>query len=204
MGKVLGKVTDAIGLTDYEGQEKAAKSAANAQGQALAMTKEQLAFQKEQYADWKAVYGDIQTNLGQYYKSLTPDKITALGLENQQREFQVAMSEVDAEFARRGISPDSGLAVATKAKGTFQNAEARAKIRSGADQAVAEAKLGFLGVGLGQGAQMLGIIGNAYNTGINSQTGIATNAQNNYTQRSGNNMGFVNDIAGTAFGFLKG
>lgn len=200
MGKIIGKVTDAVGLTDYEGQEKAAKAAGASSAAALALTKEQIAFQKEQYADWKAVYGDIQTNLGEYYKKLTPEKITALGLQNQQKEFQAAMEQVDADFARRGIAADSGVVRAVKAKATFQNAEARAAIRTGAEQAVADAKLGFLGVGLGQGTQMLGIIGNAYGQGINSQTGIATNAQSNYTARAGNNMNAIGDV----FGFLSG
>lgn len=200
MGKVIGKVTDAVGLTDYEGQEKAAKAAGASSAAALALAKEQIKFQKEQYADWKAVYGDIQTNLGDYYKKLTPEKVTALGLENQQKEFQAAMQQVDADFARRGISADSGLVRSVKAKATFQNAEKRADIRTNAEQAVQDAKLGFLGVGLGQGTQMLGIIGNAYGQGINSQTSIATNAQNNYTQRSANNM----SVAGDIFGFLSG
>lgn len=200
MGKIFGKVTDAVGLTDYAGQEKAAKAAGASSAAALALTKEQIAFQKEQYADWKAVYGDLQKNLGEYYKKLTPEKVTALGLENQQKEFQAAMEQVDANFARRGISQDSGIVQATRAKATFQNAEARATIRTNAEQKVQDAKLGFLGVGLGQGTQMLGIVGNAYNTGINSQTGIATNAMSNYTQRSANNANTVGDL----FGFLSG
>lgn len=200
MGKIFGKVTDAIGLTDYEGQEAAAKSANASSAAALAMAKEQIKFQKEQYADWKAVYGDIQSNLGDYYKKLTPEKITALGLQNQQKEFQMAMEQVDADFARRGISADSGVVKAVKTRATFQNATARAAIRTGAEEAVNQQKLGFLGVGLGQGAQMLGIVGNAYNAGINSQTGIATNAMSNYTNRSANNISSVGDI----FGFLAG
>lgn len=200
MGKVIGKVTDAVGLTDYEGQEKAAKSAGASSAAALALAKEQIAFQKEQYKDWKAVYGDLQTNLGDYYKKLTPEKITALGLQNQQKEFQAAMEQVDADFARRGISADSGVVRAVKSTATFQNARARAAIRTGAEEAVNQQKLGFLGIGLGQGTNMLGIIGNAYGQAVNSQTNIATNAMSNYTNRSATNTNAVGDI----FGFLSG
>lgn len=200
MGKIVSTVTDAVGLTDTKGQEKAAKGAAAAQANSLAMTKEQLAFMKEQYADWKAVYGDVQTNLGTYYKNLTPEKITALGLENQQREFQIASAEVDKMFAQKGIAPTSGMAVHTKATATFQNAEARAKIRSSAEQDVADEKLKFLGVGLGQGAQMLGTISNAYNTGITTQANVGNNSLNNSTSLSQSNSNTMGDI----FGFLSG
>lgn len=200
MGKVFGKVTDAIGLTDYEGQEKAAKNANAANAQALALTKEQIAFQKEQYADWKNVYGDLQKNLGEYYKNLTGEKITALGLQNQQAEYQRAVTALEEEATQRGIS-GSGMEFAVKSNLTFNNAEARARIRTESDQKVAEQKLGFLGVGLGQGTQMLGIIGNAYNTGINARTNTANNYMNQYTNLSSNNTGFVQGIAGTAAGY---
>lgn len=209
MGKIIGKVTDAVGLTDYAGEEAAAKAAGFANAQQYALTKESielqketLQFQKDQYADWKAIYGDIQENLGDYYKNLTGEKLTALGLENQQKEFQAAVKLIEQEAAQKGIS-NSGLEFAAKSNATFQNAEARARIRTNADKAVADEQLGFLGVGLGQGTGLLsninvasGNVNSAYSTGINAYGNTANNYLAQQTQLSSNNT----DTIGTLFG----
>jgi hypothetical protein len=217
MGKVFGKVTDAIGLTDYEGQEQAAKQAgfANAQQykltqESIKLQKETLEFQKEQYEDWQNIYGDIQENLGEYYSDLNPDDLTALGLQNQQREFQRAVKTMEREAAQRGIS-GSGIEYAAKSTATFQNAEARARIRTEADERVAEQKLGFLGIGLNQGQNMLGNINQAssnvnqaYGTGINSYTSTGNAYRNQYTNISGANMDAAGQVVGTVAGFIGG
>lgn len=203
MGKLIGKVTDTLGLTDNEGEENAAKNASNASAQSYALSKEAIAFQKEQYADWKAVYGDIQENLGDYFKKLTPEKITALGLQNQEMEYKRAKTLIEEDFAQRGLN-NSGMEMAVKSNLTFSNAEARAKIRTGADEEVANQKLGFLGVGLGQGTQMLGLINSASNTGVAAATNLAGAYLGQQTQLSGNNTSAMNDLVGTGFGFLKG
>lgn len=210
MGKVLGTVTDAVGLTDYKGQEEAAKAAGFANAQQYALTKESielqketLQFQKDQYADWKAIYGDVQENLGEYYKNLDGDKLVALGLQNQQREFQAAVKLIERESAQRGIS-GSGLEYAAKTTATFQNAEAKARIRSSADQQVAEQQLNFLGVGLGQGTQMLGMINqasgnvnNAYGTGINAYNSTGNAYLGARTNLSTQNQDTVGTIVGS-------
>lgn len=196
MGKLVGGITDAIGLTDNKGQEKAAKNAAEASAQSLALSKEAIEFQKEQYADWKAIYGDIQENLGDYYKNLTPDRIVSLGLENQQREYQLARIEIDKEFARRGIDPSSGLALNTGANLNFQNAEARAKIRSSGETAVAEEKLRFLGVGLGQGTAMLGNIAGVTTNAAGTQASLAGAYIGQQTDLTKANIGSMGDLIG--------
>jgi len=186
MGSVIGSITDAIGLTQHGNERKAAKLAAQASAQGFAMSKEsialakeQLAFQKQQYTDWQGIYGDIQTNLGDYYNSLTPDKIATLGLENQQREFQVVNDSIKRDFAQRNLQ-NSGQETATKTNAAYSNASARAQIRTNAPKEVAAEKLKFLGVGLGQGTQLLSNIGNAasnitnsFSSGVNSRTNIA-------------------------------
>lgn len=200
MGKVLGKVTDAVGLTNYSAEEKAAKAAGAASEQAYLLSKEQIAFQKEQYADWKNVYGDLQKNLGEYYKNLDGTKITAMGLQNQQIEYQNAVRAIEEDAAQKGIS-GSGIEFAAKSNATFQNAEARATIRSSADEKAQTEKLKFLGVGLGQGTQMLGVIGNAYGTAVNSRTSIAGQYIGQQTQLSTNNTNAIGDIVGAGTGY---
>lgn len=214
MGKIVGKVTDAVGLTNNKGEAEAAKAAGFASAQQYALTKESIAlqketlqFQKDQYGDWKAIYGDIQENLGDYYKNLSGEKLVALGLENQQREYQAAVKTIEREAAQRGIS-GSGLEFASKSTATFQNAEARARIRSLADEQVAAQQLSFLGVGLGQGTQMLGTINQAsanvnqaYGTGINAYGNSASSYLNRSTQLSQSNTSTMGQIWGVGAGY---
>lgn len=217
MGSIVSGITDAIGLTDTAGEKRAAEAAAAAQAQTAAMSKEQielmkeqLQFQKDQYSDWKAVYGDIQENLGEYYNNLTGDKIATMGLQNQQKEYQAAVKAIEKDAAQRGIA-NSGVEYATKSAATFQNAAIKADIRSTADQKAAEQKLGFLGVGLGQGTQMLGEINNAasnvntaFNTGIGATTQFATNQLSRSTTLNTNNTNAIGEVVGSAIGWASG
>lgn len=214
MGSVFGGITDAIGLTNYKGEKQAAQAAAAANANATAMSKEQIAlmkeqlqFQKDQYTDWKDIYGDLQENLGEYYNNLDAKDITAMGLTNQQRSYQEAVKSMERDAAQRGIS-GSGLEYSQKSLATFQNAEARARIRTEAPTKVANEKLGFLGVGLGQGTQMLGTINqaganvnSAFATGIGSQTMMNGNYLNQQTNFSNANTSAMNDILGTFTGY---
>lgn len=213
MGQIIGGITDAIGLTDHAGEKKAAAAAADASAQGLAMSKEQiqfakdqLDFQKQQYKDFQDVYGDLQTNLGEYYKSLTPEKITSLGLQSQQQEFQQVDTQLKREFAQKGLS-DSGAELAVRGNAAVQNATARATIRTNAAQNVAEQKLQFLGVGLGQGAQELGIIANsagnvnnAFSSAVASRTSIAGGYLSQGTNLAVAGMQNVGKVVDTGFG----
>lgn len=217
MGDIVGGITDAIGLTDHKGERKAREAAAKAQSQSVAMSKEQielmreeLEFQKDQYNDWKDIYGDLQDNLGDYYKNLDGDELVVKGLQAQQREFQAATRAVRRDAAQRGIK-GSGLEFAATTNAAFQNAEARARIRASADEQAAQQKLGFLGVGLGQGTQMLGIINsaasnanNAYNTGVQSSTNMARSFLGQQTQLSTNNTNAMGEIVGSFLGNQAG
>ena len=210
MGQIFGGITDFLGLTDYAGERQAARNAATANAQAYALSKESIdlakeefAFQKDQYTDWKSIYGDLQTNLGEYYKNLTPEKITSLGLENQQREFQQVDTAIRRDLAQKGLS-DSGIEAAVTSDVAFKNASARAAIRSTAEQTAAERKLGFLGIGLGQGTQMLGLIGNAaanttnaFSTAVGSRTTAAGQYLNQQTQIGSQNRDTVGTFVGS-------
>lgn len=211
MGGIVGGITDAIGLTNHAGEKQAANAAAaNAaaasamSAEQIALAKDQLEFQKDQYADWKNIYGDIQTNMGEYYKSLNPDKLVALGLEKQQKEFQQVQTAIKRDFAQRGLT-NSGQEIITTAQNQVQNATARAAIRSSGEAAVNEQKMQFLGLGLGQGTQMLGIIGNAagnvtnaYSSAVSSRTNIANSYLNKSTQYGVQGMANMGQLASTA------
>lgn len=201
MGSVLGKVTDTLGLTDNKGAAAAAKSSAAAQQASVDMTEEQLAFQREQYEDWKAVYGDLQENLGYYYSTLDPKDYEARGLQAVQQEYQTAKTQVDRTLAQRGIS-SSGIQAATDVSFAQSLASARADVRLKAPETVAKEQQGFLGIGLGQGTQMLGIQANVANAGASNLMAASGNQLNAYTQKSLANQDTMGSLWGAGVGMM--
>lgn len=166
-GGFLGDLTDFVGLTDYSGAEDrqnaataAVKSGTDASvamfRENIAFQKEQLDYQKEQYKEWQSVYGDIQQNIGDYYKNLSGDTLAAKQLQTQATEYAKANREVTQQLAQRGIS-GSGIEAASQVAMSMQSAGQRAQIRSSAEEMATKEKMAFLGLGLGQGTQMLGI-----------------------------------------------
>lgn len=154
-GAVIGGVASIAGAA----MSGSSSGGSGSSREAVEVQREQLAFDKEQYADWKAVYGDIQTNIGNYYKNLTPQKLTALALQEQAKTFQAAKTSIRRELAQKGIDPTSGVAVGIDANAELDNARVRAGIRTNAPQAVIDAKTGFLSLGLGQAQGLLDNIG---------------------------------------------
>lgn len=211
---IFGSITDALGLTDYKGEKVAREQAAATSKQSLEFSKESIAlakenidFQKQQYQDFQNVYGDLQTNLGNYYRNLTPDKLIALGLENQQKEYQAVDASIRRDFAQRGLDT-SGIEAATTSDLAFKNASVRAAIRTNAPQTVAEEKLKFLGIGLGQGAALLGNIGTAASTAVGAgsnaaqtRAGITSNyltQQTNFSTRNqAGTANFLSNVGST-------
>jgi hypothetical protein len=163
LGSIVGKVTDFVGLTDYEGQEAAQAQASKQAASATQISRENLAFMKQQYADWKDVYGDIQKNLGDYYENVSGSSIAAKQLSAYAKEYAAALKTTNQTLAQRGID-QSGLAAATEMAMNMQGATTRAGIRASADDMARQQQLSFLGVGLNQGQSLLGNIGNAANS----------------------------------------
>lgn len=121
---------------------KARKSAANA-------AKNDLEFAKAQYEDWLDAFGDIQTNLSDYYENLTPDFYETQMLQAFEQEKQIALEQLEADFAQRGIEL-SGLDKEVREDIALNSAIERAKIRAEAPIRTAQAKQEFLQIGLGQ------------------------------------------------------
>lgn len=217
MGKIISKVTDAVGLTNTKAEERAAQQAginsANAYAlnkEHVALMKEQLEFQKEQYADWDEIYGSMQDNLGEYYNNLDEDDMTVKGLESVQREYQSAIKLIEQDASVKGIS-GSGIEYGTKTALTMSNAVTRAGIRANAEDAVAEKKMQFLGLGLGQGTAMLGAInqaganaGSAFQSGVSASTAMNANYLQQQTQFGLANMDAMGDVVGMMAGGYGG
>ena len=199
MGGVVHSVTDAIGLTNYKAQEEAQRASSEASRQSLAMTKDQLEFQKKQYSDWKSIYGPIQDNLGRYYMNLDPTEYSQKQIEQLQVEFNKATKQIETNFAQRGLD-DSGVAAATEVAMKSQEASQKAAIRSNAEDITAQKQMQFLGLGLGQGTQMLGIMGNVASSGAASQASIAGANISASAQLGAANVNAMGSALGTAAG----
>lgn len=198
VGKVVGGVTDAIGLTNHKGQKADQKRADQLAGESIEasraniqMQREQLEFMQTQYDEWNAVYGDLQQNLGDYYNSLSIgdefkkiDTNLSFTLQQLSKEYTAAAKDTQRAMSQMGLS--SSGAVAQNAVGLNQGlAQSRAMARAQASiekldagDTVAQKQLGFLGVGLGQGTQLLGT--------MTQQAGIAGQAYGSMTQAAGN------------------
>lgn len=193
MGSVFGSITDAIGITDYEGQERAAANAANALERSYALQSELIDFAKEQYSDWQDIYGSVQENLSDYYENLTSEKLVAQNLQSQQQEYQTAVKDIKETMAQRGLT-DSGLETATLAQARLENAEERAAVRASGDELVNQQKLNFLSLGLGSQSTATNTLSNAYSTAISATSGINANYTGQYTTISGNNQSAVGTL----------
>ena len=142
-------ITAAVG-TSVVSSYMANETAKDANKQASRSQQNQLNFEKQKYEDWKAIYGDVEANLSDYYNGLTPELYISKGLSAFQQERETAMQRVRETLAQRGIQSDSALAVSIEAQEELRAAETRASIRSEAELKTAEAKQGFLQIGLGQ------------------------------------------------------
>jgi len=217
MSKIFHTVTDTIGLTDYAGQEAAATQA-NADralaeqnaNRAYNISKEEIKFQREQYNDWKNIYGPLQEDLGTYFKNLTGDAKAAQQIVAIQAESQRAQNQIDTQLAQRGLD-QSGMQAELLNNNLYATAMSKANARANADTQAAQEKMGFLGIGLGQGTQMLSINAQASGSAINSATSIAgmwsgsSNSQSSLAQRySSQNQDTIGTLGGVVmkkFGF---
>lgn len=200
LGGIVGKATDFVGLTDYEGQEAAQNNASKAASQATATANAQLAFSKEQYADWKAVYGDIQKNLGDYYENLSGDSLAAQQLSAQAREYSDAYRKVNQQLAQRGIS-QSGIAAAQDVAMASQSANTRAGIRAGAEDLARTKQAGFLQLGLNSQASLLSNIGSASNSLMQGYQYQSGQQYSTYTSLRDSNQATMSGLTG---GLAKG
>jgi len=130
------------GVMGKKSADKSSKTAANASAN-------ELAFAKQQYEDWKEVFGDLQTNLGEYYKSLDTSKMTAEALQAFEKEKNVQLNSLRDTLEQRGIST-SGLAKEVEEDFAYSSAVNRARIRADAPMKKAAMQQQFLQIGLGQ------------------------------------------------------
>jgi len=205
----MGFITDAIGLTNFDAQDEANKTAK----ESLALQKEtnqdikklsdeQIKLNIEEYQKWSDIFGPTFDDLGTYFKNLTGDIWTAKKAVEIQKQTQLANNQLNQAMAARGVQ-DSGLSMSLMNNNLMQGAIAKANVASSADEYVAQQKLGFAGLGLQQQQLLLGSINNTYNStksalggisaGYSNMTSTQTQAGLNYAQQ---NSGMMDNILG--------
>lgn len=91
---------------------------------------------------WEDIFGPVMDNLSSFYSNLTPAMLATTGLEAQQKEFQAAQTQVQKQFAQRGIT--GGAQAAISADMAMQNAKAKADIRRDAELQVPQLQQDFV------------------------------------------------------------
>lgn len=191
-----GGLTDSIGLTNHKGEKEGRENAAAAAAAANKMASENIEFQREQYSDWKAVYGELQDNLGEYFNNLGPERVMTLGLQEQQRAHQKSKQQIRRTMAQRGLG-DSKFEAYMQTMSDVGNASERAMIRATAEERSAQQRMSFLGLGLGQGAQMLGQVNSAASIGTNAHSNQANMHSSQFTTFANNNAAMMRQILDT-------
>ena len=151
-----------------------ASSARSASKDAAKANKASLGFEEKKYADWQEVYGDIQSNLSNYYNTLTPEAYAARGIQEFKKSNEAELEKINTTLAQRGLM-NSGTAAAVTLASGLNAAEKKATIRSTADEVVAGEQSRFLQIGLGQNP------GASYSQALANQ---ATQANNKAVQDS--------------------
>lgn len=167
------------GLSSASASGNAADAANASTAASAAASAAQLEFSKEQYADWEKVYGPIQDNLSAYYKDLTPATIEAAGIQNINQQYAQANKSITQSLAQRGIS-SSGLEGQAIVDLAQKQAQDTANLKIQAPMMAAQEKMKFLSLGMGQGANAVAGVQNAYGT----QATLAANQANMYNQQA--------------------
>lgn len=183
--------TGVIAATSLIGSGMASNSADKAARYAAQSEANALAFSKEQYNDWKAIFGPLQTNLSNYYNSLTPDRIEAQGKQAIELERDQWISRIEEDFAARGLS-DSALAGSAVTDVERQTAIAKATVAATAPEKAAQQKLSFLSLGYGQNPA--GVVQST----LSNQAAGARSRANAAAEAAGQAIGTTVNTIGTA------
>ena len=177
------------------GSGMSASAANKASSRAAAASSEQLALQKEERQRYLDIYGEPEENLGKFYSSLTPEQITATGLQAQAQEYQVAQQRLRENLAQRGLG-GGGVEAAGLTSLETQRALQSAQVRQQAPFQLAQMQQGFVGLGKGTGGSDVSGIANTLGKQSAVQMGLAQQAQQSAESSLGAGLGYAADMYG--------
>jgi len=181
--KSVDWTTDTLGLTNHAEQRKKdneAKIQANRAEQHAQFAEKQSTnarnYQKSQYQDWKEIYGPIEHQEAAYVARYNGDDITAQHLAQTNQAYQDAQKNLTRALSQRGVGA-SGLEAQGLTQLANSKANEEANIRMNQDSLASTKRMQFLDLGLGQGTNMLGVLSNVQNNGVNASVNLS--GQNN-------------------------
>ena len=146
-GPIIGAGISAVG--SIFGAKQSADAAQDAGRWAYEADMEALEWEKSMYREWQATYGGIEDNLADYFDKLNPELRAVQGLEAYEKEKDAQLKKLHENLAQRGLGT-SGIMADVDTAFALDSAAERARIRAEAPMQVAQEKLGFLQIGLGQ------------------------------------------------------
>lgn len=176
-------LTAGVGLVGNFMASNAQKNATNA---AMAMQQQQLDFDKKRYDDWYNVYGTQQEEIGEYFKNLTGEELSAKQIEEIQKAGQATNEQITTTLAQRGMT-NNGLEASLLNSNTFDTEQKKAEARADSEEDLINQKMKFLSIGLGQEA---GIANSMANTRTNMGN-LAIQAGNNSASSIGTSTGII-------------
>lgn len=183
--------TGVVAGTSLLGAGLSANSANKASKAASSAEAASLGFAKQQYDDWLKIFGPIQTNLSNYYNTLSPSRIEAQGKEAIELERTEWISRIEENFAARGLT-GSAMEGSALADVERQTAIGKANVAATAEDVAAQKKLGFLTLGYGQNPA--GAMQNVLQSQAQSKRNLATSS----AQAAGKALGSAISTTGTA------
>jgi hypothetical protein len=157
---------------------------------------------KKRFDRYVSMFDPLEEKLHDYYMNLDPDELAARGNQTAQEQYQLAMEQVNADLAARGLL-DSGIQGQMNQELAFKMAETKAENILNAPHQVAELQSGWLDYG--KTAQ--DNAWNMYGTGVGMQrdyTNMMVNAYGNYMLAGSNAYANYGSMLGGAYSALMG
>ena len=202
----FGLVSAVSGIAGSVSSSKAAKEAAKRQEQyydkAKAGAEAQKAYYQQQLADWRSMFGNVETQVTDYFNNLSPAVRQSQYFQRLEQNYAASSQRLNETLAQRGLS-SSGIVAATNTQLLQNLASNKAQAAIQAQDEVAQQKLGFYQLGLGQKNRLQAGYDNAVNQQINlnaQMAGVAGQQAAAYEQQA--TQGIIN--AGSALGQAAG
>ena len=125
---------------------------------------------------WEEMYGSVESNLSNYYSTVTPELLATTGLNERAREHTQQVQRMRTRFAQQNI--DSPAQAMLEQQEDIRFAEAKAETRQEAKQEAVEGQQDFLtfGMNLARGKDAL-------KSGVRAASANLQTAQANQQQR---------------------
>lgn len=202
----FGLVSGISGIAGSVASSKAAREAKSQQDQyyakARAGAEAQKAYYEQQLSDWKAMFGNVETQVADYFNNLSPEVRQNQYFQRLEQNYAASSQRLNETLAQRGLS-SSGIVAAANTQLLQNLASSKAQAAIQAQDEVAQQKLGFYQLGVGQKNRLQAGYDNAVNQQINlnaQMAGVAGQQANAYQQQAAQGLANAGSALGTAVG----